>query len=62
MKHNNFSRKARERSKPTANTAVRKRGVGSINEQPVNLEPVNLFPHVKVVRPTRASRLYERAE
>lgn len=61
MKRTTYTRKARVQSKPPARTTIKKRD-GSINEQPVNLEPVNLFPHVKVIRPTRASRLYERAE
>jgi hypothetical protein len=61
MKRTGFPRRARERSEPKARRAAQKTD-GSINEQPVNLEPVNLSPHVKVIRPTRASRLYERAE
>jgi hypothetical protein len=61
MKRTGFRRRVREPSKQTVNKTAKKAD-GSINEQSVNLEPVALFPHVKVIRPTRASRLYERAE
>lgn len=34
----------------------------SINERSVQIEAHELAPHVKVLRPTRSSRIYDRIE
>jgi hypothetical protein len=34
----------------------------SINESSVQLEPISLAPHLKVVSPTRSAHIYERVE
>jgi len=47
----------------TERSAIRHRAVkSSVNDRVVRLEPADLSPHVRVLVPARAARIYDRME